>query len=125
MIRELWHWWWLFFSHLITFRWNTLPYHWQNLWWYLWYGFSYFDLQDTDDYILTRFNKMLIQFQKYRVGMPDGVTDLEYTKIIDRMIYLTNLLSSEDTMDLEWEETVSLRKEFFDLMEKYFFYFWF
>ena len=122
MIKELWHWSWMFFSHLFTFRWQYIGYHWINLWWYLRYGFAMYDLQDTDDYLIRRMQDMLKLFIEYKHGYPEGCTPEEYHKAIERMIELCDIV----TQDIDMDGTVeAARAELFGLWVDYFYTLWY
>lgn len=122
MIKELWHWSWMFFSRLFTFRWKYIAYHWTNLWWYLRYGFTLYDLQDTDTYLIQRMQAMLKLFMDYKHGYPDGCTKETYDKAIKRMIELCDIVTNDG---YEFEQVDIARAELFGLCVDYFYTLWY
>ena len=65
MIKELLHWILQLIIGLFTLKPSRISYDFKNLYYYLRYGFAYWDIQDLDEYLTKRIAKML-PFIKWR-----------------------------------------------------------
>lgn len=125
MIKELSHWVWEVIIHLITFRWRNLPYHFTNLWWYLRYGFTMYDIQDTDRYLTKRLADMLALYRKYYVGYPSNSTPEKWDAVLKEMEDLANETLSYDFEMLSFTKQKRKRTHFMTLVHKYFYSLWY
>lgn len=125
MIKELWHWVWMFLSHLLTFRWKGLSYHWTNLWMYLIYGFTLYDLGDMDSYLVKRIGDMLVQFEKQSVGYPDKMTEEQWHMKLLELASQSEYLLTNEFYDLHPRKQEALRRHYLMELRRYFFHLWF
>lgn len=125
MIKELLHWIWMIIYNVITFHWSHLDYHFTNLWWYLKYGFTYYDLQDMDWYLAKKISVMLDKFVIYTIGYPSGITQEQYIKELKELKYLCDTIWTPKFEDLHWKEQINRKNRCINLIRKYFFHLWF
>lgn len=125
MIKELWHWMWMFLSHLLTFRWSGLSYHWKNLWMYLIYGFTLYDLGDMDSYLVKRIGTMLVLFEKQAIGYPYGMSEEQWHMKLLELAKQSEYLLSPEFYDLHPRKQEALRRHYLMELRRYFFHLWF
>lgn len=119
MIKELFHWTIQLIFGLFTFKPSRIKYDFTNLYWYLRYGFTYWDIQDLDEYLTKRIAKM-IPFIKGRFFE----NSKEYHEIIE-LENLSNYIFSYDFENLNYNKQQKLRNRFTNLLKKYYFKLWF
>lgn len=126
MIKELWHWVWMFLKGLFNpFEWKNLPYHWQNLWMYLWYGFTLYDLGDMDSYLIKRMADMLPLFKEYSVGYPPNMEEQAWKEKLDELTESSNFLLSVEFYDMHPRKQEDYRRHYLMEIRRYFFWLWF
>ena len=125
MIKELWHWIWQLIKGLFTFKYSRISYDVTNLYWYLRYGFAYWDIQDMDQYLAQRINKMLPLFRKYTCGIPDQMSAKQYYDDLHQLEHLAGFIFTAEFEDLHWNEQINIKNRFLNLLKKHFYHLWF
>lgn len=126
MIKELWHWVWQVIYHIITFKWSHLDYHIKNLYMYLRYGFTLYDLQDMDTYLLYKMSAMLRQFKKYTVGYPNVFDTMEdWKRVLTELEIGANTIASDAFCDMGTKRQIRFKTHFLMQFRRYFFWLWF
>ena len=97
----------------------------QHLYWYLKYGFTYYDLQDTDQYITEKLSSMLQLFIKYHYAIPTGYTSKKYKQDLRELKNLCDLIYSNDFDFLRFTQQVHYKNRFLNLLKTHFFHLWF
>lgn len=102
-------------------------------------GYDSRDVHSLDYFFVLKYEKILKDFRKYNQGIPYGLTEHEWNKIIDELIYHIHYMD-ENNIEEELQEYVAdeetsyiivgrtifeimeeHRKEFFELFSKYFY----
>ena len=125
MLKELWHWTWMFLSHLLTFRWSNLGYHYTNLKMYLKYGFTLYDLQDADEYLLNRISSVLEQFSKHTVAYPEGTTLSKWKYKILQLSKTAKFITTEEFFEMGTKRQSRCKSHFLMELRRHFFWLWF
>ena len=121
MIKELFYLLFEIVKDIIILKWNYLGYDFKNLFWYLFYGFTYSDIQDLDVYLSSKISKTLEKYIIY-------INEKDYPNFllkINRIRHLSYIFSNQVEEDLSEEDKIKLREEFLNLLTKYYFYLWF
>lgn len=127
MIKELFCLLFEIIKDIFILKWNHLCYDFKNLFWYLFYGFTYSDIQDLDVYLSSKISKTL---EKYIFCNPNSYPIFEkdcynFLLKINRIRQLSYIFSNQVEEDLSEYDKIKLRKEFLNLLTKYYFYLWF
>ena len=125
MIKELFHWIWQLFCGLFTFKYSRISYDFTNLYWYLKYGFTYYDIQDTDQYMAARLSSMLQLFIKHHCAIPFEYTTEKYKQDLRELKNLCDLIYSNDFDFLSYKKQVHYKNRFLNLLKTHFFHLWF
>ena len=106
-------------------------------------GYDSRDVFSLDYRFLTKYEKILKDFRKYNNGVPHGLKEDEWNKILDEMIYHLHYMDENNIEDelqfyVKDEENSYIivgrtvfeimeehRKEFFELFSKYFYSLWY
>lgn len=121
MIKELFHWTIQLIFGLFTFKPSRIKYDFANLYWYLRYGFTYWDIQDLDQYLTIKISKMLPFHRAFSNQEWDSKKHIELCEL---------QALSERIFTYEFEmlnpfEQIKLKNRFLNLLHKYYFSFWF
>lgn len=127
MIKELFYLLFEIIKDIFVLKWNYLGYDFKNLFWYLFYGFTYSDIQDLDVYLSSKISKTL---EKYIIYSKNSypIFEKDYPNFllkINRIKHLSYIFSNQIEEDLNEEDKIKLREEFLNLLIKYYFYLWF
>ena len=120
MIKELFYWFWNLFCGLFTFKYSRISYEFKYLYWYLRYGFAYYNVQDMDQYIAKRFSTMLPLFLKYNLGAPKGFKYKKYKQDLRELKNLCDLIYSNNFDFLRYEKQVHYKNRFLNLLKIHF-----
>lgn len=97
-------------------------------------GYCKLDLWNIDVFIQNTLLKMLKEFREHHFGYPMGMTNDEWNKILDKMIFLLTEMD-EDTCSMKIDGTSEsyakrtkyinkCKDEFYDLLKEYHFNLW-
>lgn len=127
MIKELFCLLFEIIKDIFILKWNHLGYDFKNLFWYLFYGFTYSDIQDLDVYLSSKISKTL---EKYIIYSKNSYPIFEkdcysFLLKINRIRHLSYIFSNQADEDLSEDDKIKLKKEFLNLLTEYYFYLWF
>ena len=127
MIKELFYLLFEIVKDIIILKWNYLGYDFKNLFWYLFYGFTYSDIQDLDIYLSSKISKTLEKYIIYNKNSYP-IFEKDYSNFllkINRIRHLSYIFSNQVEENLSEEDKIKLKEEFLNLLTKYYFYLWF
>lgn len=99
-------------------------------------GYADVDTWNLDGFIEETFRKMLIQFREESMGYPMNLTEQEWNKILDRMIFLLGEMNEEncskkitynstaEELQEYYEYMTKCKDEFYDLMKEHHYKLW-
>lgn len=121
MIKELFHWTIQLIFGLFTFKPSRIKYDFTNLYWYLRYGFTYWDIQDLDQYLTTKISKML---PFYRAFSNQEWDNKQHGDLCELQDLSERIFTYEFEMSNPFEQ-IKLKNRFLNLLKEYYFSLWF